>query len=202
MKRIFLIFYLSISPIFLFSQIMNIHTNDGNLQHFNLSEIDSISFSIIPDTSEFIPIPLKINNSWTYSYTDPTGTSEYTNSIIALVVNELATFILSDDWLWDNNACYYSNGNLYGFQLDDEVNSLEIVFPSNPRIGDEWIVDGKTFSLDAINETITVPAGTYNCHKVKVQKESAYYVWWANNIGMIKLESAEENHELISFYLN
>jgi DUF3108-like len=202
MKRKLLIFYLFISPIFLFSQIMNIHTNDGNLQHFNLAEIDSISFSVIPDTSGFIPIPLKINNRWIYSLTDPSGTSEYTNSIIALVVNELETFILSDDWLWDNNACYYSNNNLYGFQLDDQDNSLEIVFPSNPRIGDEWIVDGKTFSLEATNETIAVPAGTYNCHKAKVQKESTYYVWWANNIGMIKLESSEENHELISFSLN
>lgn len=205
MKKIKLqILVLILTPLMLFSQTLNIHKNDGSINSFSISEIDSITFTNSEDTSEFIPMPLQVGNSWTYVYNNSSGTSEITNSIISTqTINDVETFVLNDDWLWDNDGCYIKDGNLFGLKISEPNSSLEIVFPNRPNVGDIWMVDGKEFTLEAINEIITVPAGVFSCYRIFSKKNTdENYLWWSIGKGIIKSQSTYSTSELKSMVLN
>jgi hypothetical protein len=48
MKKSILLLFVAFS-CFIFSQTINIHTNDGSVAHYNLSDIDSITFTVESD---------------------------------------------------------------------------------------------------------------------------------------------------------
>ena len=141
------------------------------------------------NSSDFIPLPLKLGNLWIYDHTNPNGTSQRTNSVTGnLTINGEPAFQLNDDWLFDNDGCYYKDGLLYGCKVSDPTTTTEVVFPKNPTIGQTWIVDNDTWKLEATNVSVTVPAGTFICYKISVTKtSSSYNTYWSNGKGIIKV---------------
>ncbi|MDO8549541.1 MAG: hypothetical protein Q7S39_05230 [Ignavibacteria bacterium] len=118
------------------------------------------------------------------------------------MLNSQRVYILSVDWLFDNNGAYYSEGILYGMNITDPVNSVAAVFPKDPAVGQTWLIDvERIFKLEAVDDSITVPAGTFSAYRVSVTRQtSVYNIWWVNDIGIVKISGGEENSELISFF--
>jgi len=154
---------------------------------------------------DFVPLPLAVGNTWIYE----TNTGYDTIKVTGLMqVNNQALYVLDDDWLWDNDACYYSNGILYGRKLNDST-STEIVFPKNPIIGQTWITSQAaqaTWVLQSNSDQISVPAGTYTCYRIIVRwPESTWYYWWTNGKGIIKMADSANTanaFKLVSITLN
>jgi hypothetical protein len=133
---------------------------------------------------DFIPLPLATGNTWIYQE----GLVLDTCSVTGLMqVNNQSLFTLNDDWLWDKDACYYSEGVLYGRQLSDSTTTV-IIFPKNPNVGQTWIVDQKTWLLQSKGDQISVGAGAFTCYRVIVREATnSYYIWWANGKGIVKM---------------
>lgn len=145
-------------------------------------------------SSNFIPLPLKHQNFWTFNHIDSSGVTEYTNTITSTtVINNDTIYVFNDDWLFDKDGFYYSDGVLYGLKVSNPSNSKEVVFPKNPSVGQMWTVKGFTLQLEAVNVSVTVPAGTFNCYKIldippSGSSSTQYYIYWSNGIGPIKAE--------------
>jgi len=141
-------------------------------------------------TYNFTSLPLKAGNQWVYNYYTPTDTGEHINSIqTAITLNGIDGYQLNNDWLFDNDGCYYKDGNLYGCKISDPTSTAEIVFPNNPSINQTWMVDTYTWKLEQKGISVTVPAGTFNCYKIIATKNvNTYILYWAIEKGIIKFE--------------
>lgn len=147
-------------------------------------------------SSAFIPLPLKFQNYWTFNSTTPSGITEYTNTITSTtVINNETIFVFNDDWLFDKDGFYYSDGALYGLKVSNPSNTTELIFPKNPSVGQMWTITGEGFTLllEAINVSVTVPAGTFSCYKILSTPPSGstntqFYLYWSNGIGPVKAE--------------
>lgn len=87
-KRIILIAIFLIIPHFIFSQIMNIYSNNGQLQQFQISEIDSITFSSMTGTMKWLghaSIKLKTNEGLVI-YIDPYAGTDYSEPADIILV--------------------------------------------------------------------------------------------------------------------
>lgn len=96
-----ILLHIFILSSFLFSQTMNIHLNDGSLNEYNLSEIDSITFSISPSDS--------IENGLVFGDFGITDSSFDYNSDW----DEICQTVFGDDYRvadWIDLENYYSNG--------------------------------------------------------------------------------------------
>jgi len=172
-----------------------------SLSFLNGQEENSLT-NPFPD-GNFIPLPLKVSNAWTYRQKFGGKTSYHSLWIADLInINSQWVYILNDDWLFDNNGAYYKDGILYGMGVSYPEFPVEIVIPKDPVPGQTWIVDvDRVFKLEAIDDAISVPAGTFSAYKISVTRQpSVYNIWWANGIGIVKISGGEENSELISFF--
>ncbi len=66
----------------------------------------------------FIPLPLKVGNAWTYRQIF-SGKLSYHSLWIAdsIIINSQLVYILNNDWLFDNNGAYYEDGILCGMEM-------------------------------------------------------------------------------------
>lgn len=87
-KQIILIAIFLIIPQFIFSQIMNIYSNNGQLQQFQISEIDSITFSSMVGTLKWLghaSIKIKTNEGLVI-YIDPYAGTDYSEPADIILV--------------------------------------------------------------------------------------------------------------------
>ena len=111
------------------------------------------------------------------------------------------------------SSTWYSNGNYWKINVDEETNLGLIILNKNCYVGQRWdttaSVGGYTSKLFtevlSISETVTVPAGTFtNCIKVKLEENTKYIrngevvdrtqsecCWIHKNYGMIMMEVVE-----------
>ncbi|WP_141675506.1 TapB family protein [Formosa haliotis] len=105
---------------------------------------------------------------------------------------------------------------------ETEVNGTNIVMPNNLKVGDELpnsdihmdIMAGttkmgfgaKTFNRKVVGEeTITVPAGTFDCMvltenteiKMLITKKGTSKLWMAKGVGLVKLEEYNKKGDLV-----
>jgi len=180
----------------------------------------------IPPYHNPFPFPsfLMVGNSWTYDLIigGEHPTDEYTLSI----VNKKDTII---DFI--NYFAYYyhySEGNNWVLFLATDETVLDgdyevSLFWKNYTVGKKWEKDFSHIAAGprkierkviSINETVTVPAGTFNnCIKIKNTEyfdvggeelsSQVSYFWVRNDIGIIKEEKGEGTwrSELKSFYV-
>lgn len=143
--------------------------------------------------------------------------------------NSKDTYTIQTNYFYDGNAVKYSdilvymNGNtLY---LESNSNPAELIFPSSLSDGfietttsnvnqinhlkSTGIEYSKTVTVTVIgNEIITVPAGSFNTKKIKINSittpllypwdESIEFIWYANTVGEIKAESYNSNMNILS----
>jgi DUF3108-like len=162
--------------------------------------------------SDFIPLPLKEQNFWAFNFTTASGgTSEFADTIITTtIINNKTIYVFNYAWLFNKDGFYYSNGILYGLEVNNPSSSTEVVFPKNPSVGQMWTVDGYTLQLVGTNVSVTVPAGTFNCYKILEttlidSSTSQFYSYWSNGIGFIKGEdknNVNSKDELINYKVN
>lgn len=158
-------------------------------------------------SSDFIPLPLKVNNSWIYKHTISGQTTYDTCSIInTTIINSQLIYVLNDQWLFDKNGAYYVEGILYGMRVSGPEQRIEVIYPKNPVVGQQWYVDDveTTFKLETLEESISVPAGTFSCSRLTGIPESGdtYLVWFSNGKGIIKATYTSESYELSYLTIN
>ena len=133
-------------------------------------------------SSDFVPLPLKVGNTWIYNSTNPNRSGQDTFSI-----SGTATLNEESGYRLNNDGCYYKDGILYLCKANSPSTTIEVVFPKNPVVGQTWIVDDNTWKLVATNVSITVPAGTFSCYKITIAGTSPSNVYWASGKGFIKM---------------
>lgn len=160
-------------------------------------------------TGDFVPLPLKAGNVWVYYHTISGQTTYDTCKIInTTTINSQLTYVLNNQWLFDKDGAYYNEGTLYGLRVSGPDLKLEIIYPKNPIIGQLWHVSDveSTFKLEALNESVTVAAGTFSCSRITGTTNDGllYTIWWSNGKGIIKASytSPQENYELASYIIS
>ena len=88
MKKSFFAIFLFIIPQFIFAQIMNIHSSDGQIQQFDISEIDSITFSSKAGTMKWLGhASIKIKTiAGVVIYIDPYAGTDYSEPANLILV--------------------------------------------------------------------------------------------------------------------
>ncbi len=148
----------------------------------------------------------KTGATWTYDTYDSEGSAHFDqiftiNSInaqkyAAVTWNIAGMYSINQEWFADN-----TNFSM----LCSQINGKMLVFcDANPTVGESWgetFVDSTTSVTDscyimAINETVTVPAGTFtNCIKIKetTSDDPIYYkyYWLSLTYGVIKTEGTD-----------
>jgi hypothetical protein len=159
-------------------------------------------------SNDFIPLPLKVGNTWIYKHTVSGQTSYYTCSIVSsTTINSQLVYLLNEQWLFDKNAAYYTEGILHGMRVSSGPDQkIEVIYPKNPVVGQTWYVYDVSsgFKLEALNESVTVPAGTFSCSRLTGIPDSGdmYSVWYSNGKGIIKASYTSETYELSSLTIN
>lgn len=88
-------------------------------------------------------------------------------------------FYSRNDSLFYADSMTYSDGKITGF-----VNST-LVFPSTFKVGSTWKIGGFTAVVEALNENITVPGGTFDCVRIRIADSGSF--WVSKNNGFIKM---------------
>lgn len=153
-------------------------------------------------SNDFIPFPLTVGNTWIYHIVDNNATHIDTYFIAKTkVIKSNNVYITNEDY-FDYEGWYYLDGNLYAVNFLQSDSTSELFFPKNPTTGQTWSTyETGPMRLESLNEKITVQAGTFNCSKIIFTSIPAY-VWYANNIGVIKFQSSDNSAELLSYHIN
>jgi hypothetical protein len=161
-----------------------------------------------PSTSnDFVPLPLRVGNTWIYRLILSGQTSYDTCRIInAATINSQLVYVMNQRRFFDKDGFYYDEGFLYGMRVSGPDQKIEIVYPDNPVIGQTWYVYdvSSSFRLEALNESVTVPAGTFSCSRLTVTEDNGdiYSAWMSSGKGVIKMSSGSDSFELISLTLH
>jgi hypothetical protein len=160
-------------------------------------------------TTDFVPVPLKVGNTWIYSITASGQTGRDTFSIVnTTTMNSQTVYVLNDQWLFDKNGAYYNEGVLYGMRVTGPDQKIEVIYPKNPVVGQQWHVSDveSTFKLEALGESVSVPAGTFSCSRIRLTPDDpavdAGFVWFSDTKGIIKATLPSEIVELVSLVIN
>ncbi|NQT34059.1 hypothetical protein HQ587_02620 [bacterium] len=166
--------------------------------------------SIAGDDDEFIP--LAIGNYWVYSI------EMYMGDTLAPIPPMTDTVEVKQkiDWgghTWysfsdpseEGEIHYYRNAEDGHYQLTispefkEGKTALKTKFPL--QLNDTWLdeSDSLTITVDAINETVTVPAGKFEgcyCLKIKMSEEAEHKMWVKPGVGQVKMEFKAKQGEM------
>lgn len=141
--------------------------------------------------------PLTSGNSWTYQETDVPdpetftviGTAQVAGVTVAKVdypINGLPPGYYV--YLRNEGGNLYSYGNTY-----ETYDTPDVLCKSSCSVGDSWFRSGVTWSVIATHESLTVPAGTFDCIHMREVEEGSEDVpadiWYKVGVGMIKRTS-------------
>jgi hypothetical protein len=161
-----------------------------------------------PSTSnDFVPLPLRVGNTWIYSGGTESEELDTMRITGTTTINSRTVYVLNHRGLFDKEAFYYDSGVLYGMRVSGPDQKLEIVYPKNPIIGQPWHVDDieSTLRLEAVDEPISVRAGAFSCARIKLVADypnvDSGFGWFSNGVGMVKVSTTSLSTELVSVTL-
>ena len=151
---------------------------------------DKIAPVPIPTTTISKPVNfMKVGNAWAYEVTYEG--EQYVDSLKITAVQTIDTegkemYTVIDDG--DEGYWYLDNNYLSDDYLLKMINK-------NSKVGDVLEETGGTKrEIISINEQVTVPAGTFNCVKIKItQYSDIVFCWIDRNNGIIKTEEQFED---------
>jgi hypothetical protein len=158
-------------------------------------------------TTDFVPLPLKVGNTWIYSGGTESEELDTMRITGTTTINSRVVYVFNNRGLFDKEAFYYDSGVLYGMRVSLPDQKLEIVYPKNPAIGQAWHVDDieSTLRLEAVDETISVRAGAFSCSRIKLVADypnvDSGFGWFSNGVGMVKVSTTSLSTELVSVAL-
>jgi hypothetical protein len=147
----------------------------------------------------------RLGNTWNYQMTNnPLYSSEiFRLDAIGLDRHTFSrTFSNGDVYL---HFEYYENGYLYK-QPESSPLADKYLKYKDLKVGDIWADLYRDYEVVALQETITVPAGTFSCTKVKsITKDwlpsggnETSYSYYSEQYGLIKVEGMDPNVALVS----
>lgn len=156
----------------------------------------------------------KVGNKWTYKVTSESHISDMTQEII----KDMGNHIYKVETIYQGASFgtvylfWYVNGEEISFNSDSTGISKNFMFDSSTEVNKTYMsiveyspflqrgdtVYAKILSLD---ESVTVPAGTFSCIKIQVwggttSSMSESMVYFNRKVGQIKQTSAQMNLEL------
>lgn len=165
----------------------------------------SILFSCNKNNPTSLPW-LKIGHKWTY---DVSGINNYKEANIEIIDNNNGIFTIQSqyDSLSPNfDYLYLEDKFLCIYDATDVKSANQFLLKiSKAKVGDKWtrITPNETYyhELISLNESVTVPAGTFICKKIKVtfkNSSNTQYTFWSDDFGQIKIENLIINLDLKS----
>lgn len=154
------------------------------------------------------PVPfIQVGNKWVYdvsSFFYP-----YDSMSNQITANNNGVYTMST---WFNNApgenafLYYQNGYINQYDQGQSVGANQYLYKwQNAQVGDTWTritpTETYTHTVESVNESVTVPAGTFICKKVHITFANAFndqYTYWSDTDGIIKIENLLLDAELRS----
>jgi hypothetical protein len=161
-----------------------------------------------PSTSnDFVPLPLSVGNTWIYSGGTESEELDTMRITGTTTINSRVVYVFNNRGLFDKEGFYYDSGILYGMRVSGPDQKLEVVYPKNPVIGQAWHVDDieSTLRLEALGESISVPAGAFSCSRIKLVADypnvDSGFAWFSNGVGLIKVSGTFGSSQLVSVAL-
>ncbi|UAY52305.1 hypothetical protein [Ferruginibacter albus] len=151
---------------------------------------------------------LKTGNKWVYNITGGILAFSYSTSTQEITANNNGIFTLAVTFDNDKSTAfeYYSNGFLCTYDDGESIGPDQPILKfTNAQVGDKWtrITPSETYyhELESLNESVTVPAGTFICKKIKTTFKNAFNdqtSYWSDQYGEIKIEGLSAEMELAS----
>jgi hypothetical protein len=150
---------------------------------------------------------LKVGNKWVYNITSGFTTYTTTTNEVTGVNNGIYTISTKfDDTPGDRVYLYGENGYLNWYDEGQAKGAnQQILKYNNAQVGDTWtrITPTETYHHEcvSINESVTVPAGTFVCKKIHTTFENAFNdqdTYWSDEFGQIKIDNLVLSTELAS----
>ena len=176
---------------------------------FSCSKDDNTTNSNpIPITKDIYP--LAVGNQWIFknNITSEIDTITITSSFDSNG-DKIYAFYGYDDFSFDfdnpDQGFFYRDKDLWTY-----MSGIKKLFIPYTRVNGYVSLRSdsvKTLTILSTNETVTVPAGTFNCYKYYYvaiyQGSTGKYYWLADGIGVVKLqhENSSEADELITYTL-
>ncbi|MEJ6952011.1 TapB family protein [Natronospora cellulosivora (SeqCode)] len=96
---------------------------------------------------------------------------------------------------------FYSDENIIDELMEEEI--IDVILKKPLEVGTSWEIGHRYKEIIAIEDEITVPAGTfYDVIKVKTeyidQDTFTTYDYYAKNIGLILRENIDENYKIVA----
>lgn len=98
---------------------------------------------------------------------------------------------------------FYEDKNII-YEITEKDEMKELILKAPLKEGNSWITGKRRREIMSVNETLTVPAGTfYDVVKIKITSEEEpdsfeNYEYYAENVGLIMLEFISQDLEVIS----
>ncbi len=150
---------------------------------------------------------LRVGNKWVYNITGGfTSYSTTTNELISVNNGTYKMATWFDDTQGASVYLYGQGGYLcwYDEGLSKGANQ-QLYKYQNAVVGDTWtrITPTETYHHEclSVNESVTVPAGTFICKKIKVTFENSFNdqtTYWNDTYGQIKVDNLLFSTELAS----
>ena len=132
-----------------------------------------------------------VGHQWIMTY-DATMPKAYDNDTVSIVSAQG-----TDTWLLNDGSLMLCSSNVFGIGKE---NDIFIVCKADALVGDTYSGVAGDCKVVAVNEDVTVPAGTFSCFKVERsisgQLRDTYYI--NRKYGLIKVV----NDEFISILLS
>lgn len=143
-------------------------------------------------------IPLQIGNAWSYSYSDTTG--QYRQDIRVIDLSQGRYTLQYIDYFRDGDLGWNSGGYYRAWNESDgyyDGEALKFKYPV--ETGDEYMRDGNTVAVKSVEDSVTVPAGDFQC--IRYHFNNATY-WVAPGIGLVKQKwGTISSKELLEYYV-
>ena len=145
----------------------------------------------------------KVGASWTYNDFDSDDPSVIINEsyTITAIDNDGYATVRWDVAGFSNNVQWFANSNKFSNLASKPLNQNLTLCTANPQVGNTWsetynLGEGditNTETIESINETITVPAGTFS-NVIRIRETTSddpvYYklYWFSKEHGILKTE--------------
>lgn len=150
---------------------------------------------------------IKVGNKWNYDVTG--GLYPYTTYTTEVTGNNNGIYTMAswfDNTQLPDAGIYFENGYMNTYDaVETKGANQQLLKITNAKVGDTWtrITPTETYyhELLSVNETVTVPAGTFVCKKVRTTFKNAFNeqdTYWSDEFGQIKIDGLVLSTELVS----
>jgi hypothetical protein len=152
-------------------------------------------------------IPLSVGNQWVYKYYNSEKDAQVRDTIIigtAFKEGDYQVYQFSDDdYTFGEHSLFYKGNDLWGYEISRGIVSAKILVTQKKTLNSQiFSEEGHTRTVVSLNEKVNVPAGTFNCYKLKDEWDNETYIlysWICDGIGVIKYQTDTQIRELVSY---